>query len=194
MRGGSGEGDCFVERKRINHTMWTVLFCIGLFALTASAQVTDSAREAKVYTQAIGEYVQAVYKKGQVSFDTLFFGKHADFPDIELPAKIESTNIRLVMPEDGLARLQAGKALAFINMAGTVNEDSADFVLVTFSGSGRHEHDYFVDFKYNTERREFETAESRFENYVYDKDGKLERIETYKDGKTVGEKPVEDGN
>lgn len=174
--------------------MWTVLFCIGLFALTASAQVTDSAREAKVYTQAIGEYVQAVYKKGQARFDTLFLGKHADFPDIELPAIIESTNIRLVTPEDGLARLQAGKALAFVNMAGTVNEESAEFVLVTFSGGGRHEYDYFVAFEYNSERSEFEAAESRFENYVYDKDGKLERIVTYKDGKIVEEKAIEDVN
>lgn len=183
-----------MERQRINHTMWTVLFCIGLFALTASAQVSDIAREARVYTQAIAEYVQAVYKKDQVRFDTLFFGQHADFPDIELPAIIESTNIRLVTPEDGLASLQAGKALAFINMAGTVSEDSAEFVLVTFSGGGRHEYDYFVDFKYNTEQREFETVDSRFENYVYDKDGMLERIVTYKGGKIVGEKAVGDVN
>jgi hypothetical protein len=180
--------------------MWSVLFCISLFALTASAQVhetatvTDSLREANVYTRAIAEYVKAVYKKDQSRFDTLFLGKHADFPDIELPANIENTNVRLVMPEDGLTRLQEGKSLAFVNMAGTVTEDSAEFVLVTFSGGGRHEYDYFVDFKFNTEQREFETVDSRFENYVYDKDGKLERIVTYEDGKIVGDKPVKEVN
>ena len=88
--------------------------------------------------------------------------------------------------------MQNGDSLAFVNMIGDITEDSSEFVLVTFSGGGRHEYDYFVDFNYNTERREFETVDSRFENYVYDKDGKLERIGIYKDGNIVGEKPVED--
>lgn len=181
--------------------MRTVLYCICLFALTANAQVhetatmvSDSVREARVYSQAIAEYVKAVYKKDQSRFDTLFLGKHADFPNVELPARIENTNIVLVMPEDGLTRMQNGNSLAFVNMVGDITEDSAEFVMVTFLGSARHEYDYFVDFEYNKERREFETVDSRFENYIYSKDGMLERIETYKDGKIVGEKAVEDVN
>ncbi len=192
--------------------MWSVLFCISLFALTAcsshtaensnaqvhetATMVTDSAQEReanRLYSCNRGICKGSLQERPS-RFDTLFLGKHADFPKIELPAKIENTNILLVMPEDGLTRMQNGNSLAFVNMVGDITEDSAEFVLVTFLGRARHQYDYFVDFKYNTERREFETVNSRFENYIYSKDGTLERIEIHKDDKHVGDKPIEDVN
>ena len=60
----------------------------------------------KAYTQAIAEYIKAEYKNEKVVFDTLFIGKHEEFPEIELPAVIEKTKIMIVTPEEAEKKLK----------------------------------------------------------------------------------------
>lgn len=131
----------------------------------------------KIYSQSIAEYIKAVKKEYKISFDTLFFGKHVygqpdDFPDIELPKTIENTQIRLVAPDIGLKKQKERKSLFYINMAGWVDDEKAEFVFITFSNGCEHQYDCFINYKYNAELKEFELENLRFEIYLYKKNFK----------------------
>lgn len=149
----------------------------------------------KIYSQAIADYIKAVYKKDKRVFDTLYFGKHVygqpdDFPDIELPQTIENTKIKLVSPTLGEKLQREKKSLFYINLIGWVDKDKADFTFVTFSNGAEHKFDFFIDYLYNETKKEFETGASRFEDYIFNKAGKVERIAIYKDGKYFGDKSL----
>lgn len=191
---------------------WTI--CIALTAcstptadksLTTTIQQTNSSstdsaivqKEAltKIYTQAIADYIKAVFKKDSRVFDTLYFGKHAygqpdDFPDIDLPETIENTQIRLVSPELGEKLQRAKKSLFYVNLMGWVEKDKADFNFITFSNGIEHKFDFLISYHYNATKKEFESVASSFEDYIFDKKGKLERIAIYKDGKYFGDKAL----
>lgn len=146
-------------------TVLSLTICIGLTACSnqtgdkpqadkiiadssaTSTQQTNSAKTdslivqkdelTKIYTQAIAEFIKAVYKKDKTTFDTLYFGKHVfgqpdDFPDIELPQTIEKIQIRLVTPDVGQKKQAEQKSLVYINMMGWVDNEKAEFILVTF--------------------------------------------------------------
>ncbi len=73
---------------------------------TTDSLTVQKSELTKIYTQAIAEFIKAVYKKDKSHFDTLYFRKHIygqsdDIPDIELPKTIENTQIQLVIPEIG---------------------------------------------------------------------------------------------
>jgi hypothetical protein len=58
-----------------------------------------------IFTLAIKDFIETVFKKDKIQFDTLYFGKHVygqadDFPNIELPIAIANTQIRLISPEE----------------------------------------------------------------------------------------------
>jgi hypothetical protein len=144
----------------------------------------------KIYTQAIAEYIKAVYEKDKSCFDTLFFGKHVEFPNIKLPPVIENTKIMQLTTEEADKKRTYHKNLVYINMFGWITKDTAEFMLVTFFPGYRHQYDYFIDFTYNSKRKEFGLENLRLENYIYNKEGKPERITIYNNGKYVGDKPI----
>lgn len=124
----------------------------------------------KVYAQAIGDYIRLVKKEYNLTFDTLFFGKHVygqpdDFPDISLPPVIGNTQLKLISPEQGAQLQQQHKSSFYINLIGWVNADSAEFTFVTFSNGMTHQFDCFIHYKLG--RQNFELEDSRFENYLF---------------------------
>lgn len=126
----------------------------------------------KIYSQAIGDYIRLVNKEYNLTFDTLFFGKHAhgqadDFPDLELPSSIEHTNIKLVSPEQGEKTQKERKSSFYINLIGWVNADDADFIFVTFSNGFAHQFDCFITYKYDPNEKAFVIEATRFENHRY---------------------------
>lgn len=127
---------------------------------------------AKIYSQAIGDYIRLVKKEYNLTFDTLFFGKHVygqpdDFPDIILPSAIENTVIELIIPEEGEKKQKERESSFYINLIGWVNVDDADFNFVAFSNGYAHQFDCFIKYKYDATEREFVMVTSRFENYGY---------------------------
>ena len=83
-----------------------LIFILPICLFAQPAKFPAKADLAKVYTQAIGDFIKAANAKNKTSFDTLFFGKHVygqldDFPDIQLPLTVEHTQIRLISPEAG---------------------------------------------------------------------------------------------
>jgi len=141
-----------------------------------------------IFTLAINEYIEIVYKKDKMQFDTLYFGKHVfgqadDFPDIELPTAIVNTQIRLIDPEIGLSMQQKNKALVYINMMGWVDKVNASFILVNFSNGGQHQYDYFIDYDYNSKAKNYTLKRIALEDYRKLIDNKPKHISLFSDGK-----------
>lgn len=169
-----------------------VLFCLGLGiviscsnpettgGLTKTTQrcgvdsvassLENKNRLVKMYSQAIEEYLKAVRKNNNVKYDTLFFGRHVDFPDIDLPATIKGTKIFVLSSEEIEANKRLyNKSAPYINLIGWVNNDKAEFVAVTFFPEFRHQYDYFINYKYNAELKNFQLEELAYETYVDEK-------------------------
>jgi hypothetical protein len=144
-----------------------LIFILPLFVSGQSTYSPTKAELTKAYSQAIAEYIKAVYKRDKSSFDTLFFGKHGDFPDIELPATIQNTKIMLVTTEEADKMRKHRKSLVFINMIGWVKKDKSEFILVTFYPGYVHQYDCMINFKYNSHRKEFGLENLEFKNYAY---------------------------
>lgn len=125
---------------------------------------------AAIYSQAIADYIRLVNKEYKLSFDTLFFGKHVygqpdDFPDIELPAVIEQTNIKLISPEQGAKKQQENKSSFYINLIAWTYADRSEFAFVTFSNGMAHQFDCFINYKKS--EKGFNMESSRFENFLF---------------------------
>lgn len=124
----------------------------------------------QIYTQAIADYIRLVKKEYGLSFDTLFFGKHAngqttDFPDVVLPNTIEQTNIKLLIPKQGEKQQLQDKNNYYINLIGTADHHKADFIFIAFSNGFAHQFDCFITYHYGTEKKKFVIASTRFERY-----------------------------
>jgi hypothetical protein len=147
----------------------------------------------KIYTQAIAEFIKAVYKKSKTSFDTLYFGKHTfgqadDFPDIELPKTIEKTQIRLIEPEVGQHMRAERKSFVYVNLMGWVDNKQAEFVFVVLANGAEHQYDYFINFNYNISSDSYELDRIELENYIQLSGQKPKRTTIYKDDKYVMDK------
>lgn len=101
------------------------------------APVLDTAY---AYTRAIADYIALVAKDNGATPipDTLYIGRHADFPDIELPGRIGHTTIRLVTPE-AVEALREGEHFAYLNIFGWFTSSEAEFKLVRFRQGMRHD-------------------------------------------------------
>lgn len=184
-------GDKSLTDKTIANSSFTSSQQTNSTTTDSSAMQKDELT--KIYTQAIATFIKAAYKKDKTTFDTLYFGKHVygqpdDFPDIELPQTIEKTQIRLVVPEIGQIKQTKQKSLVYVNMAGWVDNNNAEFVFVVFTNGGQHQYDYFMNFITNTSTNKFELDKITFENYLHLNGQTPKRIIIYKDGKYVADK------
>lgn len=162
-------------------------------------QNTDSSENdsltvlAKIYSQAIAEYGRAVHKMEKTDFDSLFFGKQFDFPDIELPTTINGATICILTPEEvNNKKLSYGKSSPYINLIGFIEHDRAEFIFVTFYPEFHHQYDCHMNFKCNSQKKEFELDKLQIEILIYNKEGKADHYAIYQDGKHVGDKPIEE--
>ena len=157
--------------------MGRLLILIFLFPLTACGQSPTSSSEndsAKIYSQAIGDFIKAANEKNATAFDTLFIAKRKngqpdDFPDIELPEKIENTQIVLITPELSEKSQKERTSRVYINLLGWVEKEKAEFIFVVFSNGFDHQYDYNIKHKYNAERKEFELERLEFKGPPFDK-------------------------
>ena len=92
---------------------------------------------AKAYEAAIAEYIKAMTRPGGRFADTLYIGRHVDFPDIELPLAIGNTAVRIVEPTEAEA-LRKGEGFAYLNIFGWSTHDRIEFLVVSFGQGMRH--------------------------------------------------------
>lgn len=157
--------------------MKALLILILLLPLSLIAQVNSPAPAtgvAKIYTQAIGDFIKAANTRNKTNFDTLFLGKRAnrqpdDFPDIQLPATIEGTKIILIAPDAGVKLQRERKQRTYINLMGWVEDTKAEFIFVVFSNGFSHQYDYHIHYTYNTAQKKFELSNLEYKGPPFDK-------------------------
>jgi len=153
------------------NSMSKFLVFIFIFPLFIFGQSTSTLKKdalTKIYSQAISEYVKEIFKKDKLRYDTLFFGKNPEFPDIKLPAEIQNTKIVVLTQESADRKLKYKKSLVYINMIGWVNQKDAKFMLVTFfvDSGYRPQHNCEIDFNYNAEEKAYKLDRLEFK-YLY---------------------------
>lgn len=149
------------------------------------AEASDSLNEQKLkltpmYCRAISDFIRYAFQRKQLPVDTLFFGKHVygqedDFPDIQLPEKIEGVPIRLISPEIGLRKQKDRLSMIYINMMGWVDTAKAEFIFVVFSNGGAHQYDYFIDYAQRNNQMELALDTIQFDDYIQSHNQKPKR-------------------
>ncbi len=106
----------------------------------ATTQLTSTAEPgvdtAEAYRTAIAEYIKVMSKRDGAFTDTLYIGRHVEFPDIQLPAIIESRQVRIVRPTEAEVLKDAAR-FTFLNIFGWFDHDTVQFKVITF---GQHMH------------------------------------------------------
>lgn len=153
--------------------------------------ITGKAELAEIYSRAMEAYMAAVKTFNHTDFDTLFFGKQFDFPDMVLPETISGTRIRVLNQEEiDQYKTMYGERSPYINLIRFFEENKADFIFVTFYPEFNHQYDFYISFLYDSEKREFELNKSQLEVLMRNKEGKADHYAVYEDGKYVGDKPI----
>ena len=153
--------------------------------------ILSNAELAKLYTRAIEAYIRASNQKEQSSFDSLFIGKQGDFPEIELPAFINSTKVHLLKQEDiDNNKSLYKKSSPFINLIGFIEADKAEFIFVTFYPGFNHQYDCYINYRFNALKKEFDLDKLRIEVLIRDDEGQAKYYAVYEDGKYIGDKPI----
>lgn len=158
--------------------MIRLLISSFLFSLCACAQqgkFSESKKDmTEIYTQAIEDFIKAANKENANVYDTLYiakrkFGQPDDFPDIDLPARIENAQIILITPEDGEKSQKERKTRIYINLFGWVEKEKAEFTFIVFSNGFDHMYDYNLSYKYNIKNNIFELDKLQFKGPPFEK-------------------------
>ena len=150
------------------------IFFLPLFSLGQSASFPSKKDLEKIYSRALGDFIKAANKKTDKAFDTLYVGKRKegepdDFPDIELPRVIETTQIRLITPKEGEKTQNAVKTRIYINMIGWVDKEKAEFMFFVFSNGFAHQYNYSLKYKNNVKLKGYELIKSEYKGPPFDK-------------------------
>jgi hypothetical protein len=123
-----------------------------------------------IYSAALAEYIKVMRGKRQATFDTLFVGKHEEFPDIKLPSKIENTGIVVLTTEEANIKFAYRKSMAYINMVDLGDKGRNEFMFVTFYVDKEKEkvnywpqHNCTIDFMYNKKSGKFDLEKVNFD-------------------------------
>lgn len=149
-----------------------------LFSLCACAQQGKFSESkidmTEIYTQAIEDFIKAANKENANVYDTLYiakrkFGQPDDFPDIELPTRIENVQIVLITPEDGEKSQKERKTRIYINLFGWIEKQKAEFTFIVFSNGFDHMYDYNLSYKYNIKNNIYELDKLQFKGPPFGK-------------------------
>lgn len=109
-------------------------------AVVASVGAVRGLDTAQAYSRAIADYIALVARDSDATPipDTLYIGRHADFPDIELVERIGRTTVQLVTPE-AAESLREDEHFAYLNIFGWFTPGEAEFKVVRFRHGMRHD-------------------------------------------------------
>jgi hypothetical protein len=148
------------------------LFGLALVACGGQGSITlkeaiasrQAARDtAAVYRTAIADLIRAMDSTDMLLPDTIFIGRHPEFPGIELPPEIAGRTILLIDPGETEV-VKYRKRFAYLNILATWSSAEVEFFMVRFREGFSHRPD---------------GAEDRFLTYGLQDDGswKLLRVE-----------------
>ena len=142
---------------------------ITLFTNCQQATFPTKSDLTKIYTQAIGDFIKAANENNANKFDTLYFGKRElgqpdDFPEIDLPATIRNTYIRVVSTDEGKKIQEEIKSRTYINLMGWISKENGEFQFVVFSNGFEHQYDCAISYKFNSGSKEYELVNLQLSN------------------------------
>lgn len=139
------------------------------FSFGQSTKLPWEANEAKLYAQAITDFIKCLRSETKYKCDTLFVLKRKnaqvdDFPDIELPEVIENTPIRIIEPDRATGRQNENRSLLFINLIGQIDGSSAEFIFVVFYEGFVHQFDFYSSYSINDRLHLFQMHKHHFKD------------------------------
>ena len=157
---------------------------------------------AKIYCQAISDFLTNIKASTSSRFDTLYigkrkFGQEDDFPEIDLPVRINGTKIVLLEVEEANTtyRSKYTEHSPYINLLGWINKEAAEFMFVCFYPEFSHQMD--VRIQYSAEPAETQYATSGYKLSTYrietmhrNRSGEASFVEIIENGKPLGRKKV----
>lgn len=102
--------------------------------LHASVDTTSS------YRTAIADYIQAMDTSAAPLPDTVYIGRHPEFPRIELPSVIARRSVRVIDPAVGESEKRHAR-FAYLNIVSTFTPGQVEFYVVRFAQGLRHQPD-----------------------------------------------------
>lgn len=153
----------------------------------------------KMYVRAIHDFMNAQYDKDKTVYDTLFIiqsrsGSTDDFPDIQLPEKLDQTVLKLISEEDANSnqfRHIPDETSPCINVIGWLDDITAEFIFVVFYPEFKHQYDCYIQYNFNDLKKDYEVAELRIEVLIYDMNNKPDHFAVFQNGKHIGDKPIQ---
>ncbi len=149
-----------------------------------------------IYIKAIQDYIDAIHQKDKTVFDTLFFikrknGQADDFPDIQLPLSVKQTKLLQFTKQQADHHKQLYcKSSPCINLIGGVEKNKAEFIFVTFYPGYNHQYDCYINYKFNSTKKDYDLEKLTIEVLIYDKKEKPDHFAIYQNGKHIGDKPI----
>ena len=92
------------------------------------------------YHTAISDYILAMDTTAAPLPDTMYIGRHMDFPRIELPGVMAGRTVRVVEPGE-VEQEKHVAPFAFLNVFATMTPDEVEFFVVRFGQGLRHRTD-----------------------------------------------------
>lgn len=92
------------------------------------------------YRAAIADYITAMDTSGSPMPDTVYIGRHAEFPRIELPAVIARRTVRIVDPVVGESEKHLAR-FAYLNIFASFSPGTVEFYAIRFAQGLRHQPD-----------------------------------------------------
>ena len=149
-----------------------------------------------IYVRAIQDYIDAIVQKDKTVFDTLFFikrknGQPDDFPNIQMPLSINQTKLLLLTQQqaDNHKQLYC-RSSPCINLIGWVEKNKARFIFVTFYPEYDHQYDCYINYKFNSTKKDYELEKLTVEVLIFNKNGKPDHFAIYQDGIHIVDKPI----
>lgn len=137
-----------------------------------------------IYTIAIEDFVNQIKEYNNSTFDTLFFGKHLDFPDANLPTNVNNTKIILLLNEDiEKFKPHYSKRNPYINLISYIHNQKFEFIFNTFYPGFDHQYDCYLTYNIDSTGHNFKLVNSRLQVFKAKTATQPEHFEYYENGK-----------
>jgi hypothetical protein len=134
----------------------------GIDSAESKHSEKDSLAELRdAYSFAITEYINARHETTTEIPDTLFFGKHDQFPEIDLSKQIAGWTIVVLTDAEYKIISERRKHSEFINMIHTVNDNHWEFRLIAFYDYAHPQCDFWVYMTMDPQQMKFSTDSIR---------------------------------
>ena len=148
-------------------------------------------KQSKTYTMAIQDFMKVLYEKDKSTFDTIYFSSNEYFPVTDFPTIVDSTKIILLPSEEiDKHKVNFKKSTPFINLIFFVENNSAEFIFITFFPEFNHKYDCYLNYNYLADKNEFQLDKSRLEVFVPKTDLEAAHFEVFEGGKYTGIKLI----